>query len=113
MNKSELKHIAENLIKTTELAGKKSIELYKKGLKKIIKPDNPPVTNGDLEVNKILTDKIKVDSDPELLGSSCFVKSWKTKTIIISKGFKKADTAINPKIFLELIKGFFIKGSPH
>ena len=59
MNKSELKHIAENLIKTTELAGKKSIELYKKGLKKIIKPDNSPVTNGDLEVNKILTDKIK------------------------------------------------------
>ncbi len=59
MNKSELKHIAENLIKTTELAGKKSIELHKKGLKKIIKPDNSPVTNGDLEVNKILTDKIK------------------------------------------------------
>tara|TARA_Y100001970_G_scaffold292824_1_gene436005 strand:- start:2101 stop:2880 length:780 start_codon:yes stop_codon:yes gene_type:complete len=59
MNSSELKNIAENLISTTELAGKKSIELYSKGLKKIIKPDNSPVTNGDLEVNKILTEKIK------------------------------------------------------
>ena len=60
MNDSDLKSIAENLIETTDLAGHKSIELYKKGLKKIIKPDNSPVTNGDLEVNKILTDKIKV-----------------------------------------------------
>ena len=60
MNKEELKNIAEKLIPATELAGSKSMELYKKGLKKIIKPDNSPVTNGDLEVNKILTEKIKV-----------------------------------------------------
>ena len=59
MNNNELKKIAESLIDTTILAGKKSIEIYKKGLKKIIKPDNSPVTNGDLEVNKILTNKIK------------------------------------------------------
>jgi len=59
MNNNELKNIAENLIETTELAGNKSVELYKKGLKTIIKPDNSPVTNGDLEVNKILTEKIK------------------------------------------------------
>ena len=59
MNDSELKNIAENLIETTELAGNKSMELYKKGLKTIIKPDNSPVTNGDLEVNKILTEKIE------------------------------------------------------
>ena len=59
MNNSELKKIAESLIYTTEIAGKKSIELFQKGLKKIIKPDNSPVTNGDLEVNKILTNKIK------------------------------------------------------
>ena len=31
MNNNELKQIAENHIKTTELAGKKSIELYNKG----------------------------------------------------------------------------------
>ena len=60
MNNDELKNIAESLIDTTILAGKKSIEIYKRGLKKIIKPDNSPVTNGDLEVNKILTNKIKV-----------------------------------------------------
>ena len=59
MNNSELKNIAEKLIETTQQAGRKSIEIYKKGLKKIIKPDNSPVTNGDLEVNKILTEKIK------------------------------------------------------
>ena len=59
MNNDELKSIAEGLIETTSLAGKKSIEIYKKNLKKIIKPDNSPVTNGDLEVNRILTDKIK------------------------------------------------------
>ena len=59
MNNNELKKIAESLIDTTILAGKKSIEIYKRGLKKIIKPDNSPVTNGDLEVNKILTNKIK------------------------------------------------------
>ena len=33
--------------------------LRKQGLKTIIKPDNSPVTNGDLEVNKILTEKIE------------------------------------------------------
>ena len=59
MNNNELKKITEGLINTTELAGKKSIEIYKKGLKKIIKPDNSPVTNGDLAVDKILKEKIK------------------------------------------------------
>ena len=53
MKTDELKQIAEGLIETTEEAGKKSIELYKKGLKIITKPDNSPVSNGDLEVNKI------------------------------------------------------------
>ncbi len=59
MNSSELKKIAEDLIKTTELAGAKSVELQKKGLKIITKPDNTPVSNGDLEVDKILTAKIE------------------------------------------------------
>ncbi len=59
MNNTELKDISEQLIDTINIAGNKSIELYEKGLKKIIKPDNSPVTNGDLEVNKIITNKIK------------------------------------------------------
>ena len=56
MNNTELKLIAEGLIKTTETAGVKSVELQKKGLKITIKPDDSPVSNGDLEVNRILTD---------------------------------------------------------
>ena len=59
MNNNELENIAKNLIKTTELAGKKSIEIQEQGLKIITKPDNSPVTNGDLEVNKMITEKIK------------------------------------------------------
>ena len=39
MNSNEFKSIAEGLIETTSFAGKKSIEIYKKGLKKIIKPE--------------------------------------------------------------------------
>tara|TARA_B100000945_G_C20414944_1_gene614666 strand:- start:1624 stop:2403 length:780 start_codon:yes stop_codon:yes gene_type:complete len=60
MNSNELKEISEKLIDTFSLAGQTSIDLYKKGLKKIIKKDNSPVTNGDLEVNKLITEKIKV-----------------------------------------------------
>tara|TARA_Y100001970_G_scaffold276781_1_gene380010 strand:+ start:16125 stop:16904 length:780 start_codon:yes stop_codon:yes gene_type:complete len=59
MNNNELKDITESLLPIIDFAGEKSIELYRKGLKKIIKPDNSPVTNGDLEVNRIITEKIK------------------------------------------------------
>ena len=59
MSNDELKKIAEGLIETTELAGFKSIELQKKGLKINTKPDSSPVSNGDLEVDRMLTEKIK------------------------------------------------------
>jgi len=59
MNNSELKFITENLLETFALAGKESIELYKKGLKIETKEDNSPVSNGDLKVNEIITKKIK------------------------------------------------------
>ena len=58
MNKSELKDIAESLIDTFEFAGEESIKLYKEGLKIEIKKDNSPVSNGDLKVNSIITNKI-------------------------------------------------------
>ena len=58
MTKIEIQKIVENLIDTFLYAGKISIELREKGLIKNIKSDNTPVTNGDLEVNKIITDKI-------------------------------------------------------
>ena len=56
---TDIKIIVENLIDTFLDAGKISLELRKKGLTKQIKKDNTPVSNGDLEVNKIITNKIK------------------------------------------------------
>ncbi len=58
MNKINLKNIVEKLINTFLYAGKMSLELREKGLTKKIKSDNTPVSNGDLEVNKIITEKI-------------------------------------------------------
>ena len=53
-----IKKIVENLIESFLLAGDLAIELRKKGLIKKIKSDNTPVSNGDLEVNKLILDKI-------------------------------------------------------
>ena len=58
MNKIDIKKTVENLIDTFLYAGKVSLELRSKGLTKEIKSDNTPVSNGDLEVNKIITQKI-------------------------------------------------------
>ena len=58
MNKNELKNIAEGLIQTFNEAGKESIDLYNEGLKIEIKKDNSPVSNGDLKVNDLITQKI-------------------------------------------------------
>ena len=58
MNKIDIKKITENLIDTFLNAGQISLELREKGLIKKIKSDNTPVSNGDLEVNKIITKKI-------------------------------------------------------
>ena len=64
MDNDQLKKINYTLIDTFLIAGERSIELRKIGLKKEIKSDNTPVTNGDIEVNNILTEKIKnISSD--------------------------------------------------
>ena len=65
MKTSELKTISEGLIDTFEEAGKISIDLYKKGLKIQMKEDKSPVSNGDLRVNELITNKIK-DITPNL-----------------------------------------------
>ena len=65
MIKIDIKKVVEDLIDTFLTAGKVSIDLRKKGLIKKIKSDNTPVTNGDLEVNKIIIDKIK-ESTPSI-----------------------------------------------
>ena len=59
MKTNELKIISESLINTFNEAGEISIDLYKKGLKIEIKEDKSPVSNGDLKVNELITNKIK------------------------------------------------------
>ena len=59
MIEDKKKEITKNLISTFLEAGNISLELRKKGLKKEIKQDNTPVTNGDIEVNNLITSKIE------------------------------------------------------
>ena len=58
MNKQELKNIAEKLIDTFHQAGETSIRLFNEGLKITIKDDGSPVSNGDIQVNDLITRKI-------------------------------------------------------
>ena len=58
MNNKELKDIVENLIPTFDEAGRESIKIEKEGVKIKTKEDGSPVTNGDLKVNEIITNKI-------------------------------------------------------
>ena len=58
MNEVNIKKIIENLIDTFFKAGEISLDLRKKGLIKKLKDDNTPVSNGDLEVNSIVTKKL-------------------------------------------------------
>jgi 3'(2'), 5'-bisphosphate nucleotidase len=58
MSKINIQEIVENLIETFLSAGKISLQLRLNGLTKEIKSDNTPVSNGDLEVNKIVSKKI-------------------------------------------------------
>ena len=59
MTKLNLKKIAENLIDTFISAGKIAKKISLRGVKITIKPDNSPVTDGDIAVNYILINKIK------------------------------------------------------
>ena len=61
----DLKYVIEHLIESFLTAGNLALQLREKGLINKIKPDNTPVSNGDLEVNKIVTQKIK-ELTPEL-----------------------------------------------
>ncbi len=59
MNIKDLKSISENLIETFNDAGQESIDLYERGLKIDIKEDRSPVSNGDLKVNELISNKIQ------------------------------------------------------
>jgi 3'(2'), 5'-bisphosphate nucleotidase len=58
MNIQESKKITLSLVDTFNKASQVALDLRKAGLKKEIKSDNTPVTNGDIEINKILTQRI-------------------------------------------------------
>ena len=60
------KKITKNLIPSFEEAGSISLKLRKEGLKKEIKNDNTPVTNGDIQVNNLLTSIIKKNWQEEI-----------------------------------------------
>ena len=53
-----LKNIVESLIDNFLEAGDLALQLREEGLTKKIKSDNTPVSNGDLEVNKFIINKI-------------------------------------------------------
>jgi 3'(2'), 5'-bisphosphate nucleotidase len=65
MNKINIQEIVENLISTFLNAGDVCLKLRLDGLIKKIKSDNTPVSNGDLEVNKIITKKI-IELTPDI-----------------------------------------------
>ncbi len=54
----DLKKVVEDLIESFLIAGDLAIELRTKGLIKKIKSDNTPVSNGDIEVNELITKEI-------------------------------------------------------
>ena len=60
-----IKIIIEKLIDPFLKAGDLSISLREKGLKKEIKSDNTPVSNGDLEVPKFITKQLS-DITPDI-----------------------------------------------
>ena len=65
MNNLNLKNTTENLIDTFLKAGKIAKEISRQGLKVTIKPDKSPVTDGDLAVDELLRNKIKI-STPDI-----------------------------------------------
>ncbi len=59
MTEINIEKLVRNLIDTFLRAGEVSINLRNNGLNKKIKSDNTPVSNGDLEVNNIISNKLK------------------------------------------------------
>ena len=61
----DFKYVIEHLIESFLAAGDLALQLREKGLINRIKPDNTPVSNGDLEVNKLILSKIS-EITPEI-----------------------------------------------
>ena len=98
MNLLEIEKIVNNLIDTFIFSGNVSLDLRNKGLEKKIKSDNTPVTNGDIQVNDLLTKKI-TDLTPNIK----IISEFSPKLI--------SDAGGNPYDFLDFFinEGFHIK----
>ena len=84
MTIGELKNLTENLLETFVKAGQMTLELRTKGLKTIIKSDNTPVTNGDIEVDKKIRKKLtEITSNIPLISEEILLYVWTLKFIII------------------------------
>ena len=59
METNKIEYTIRSLIDIFYDAGKLSLELRVKGLTENIKKDKTPVTNGDIEVNKIILENLK------------------------------------------------------
>ena len=59
MEINKIEQTIKSLIDVFFDAGKLSLELRAKGLTEHIKKDKTPVTNGDIEVNKIILESLK------------------------------------------------------
>ena len=104
MNSLDLKKTAEDLIDTFLEAGKIAKEISHKGVEILIKPDNSPVTNGDLAVDKLLQTKIK-SFNPNIPIISEETVNLKNKLFFnLTMEINVLMEDINQKIILPLLK---------
>ncbi len=81
--KIDLKRITEGLIPVFDHAGLETINLYKKGLKIEIKEDGSPVSNGDLKVNELISNKIsEITPDIPIISEETVNLNEKNKNLI-------------------------------
>ena len=86
MNLSEIEKVINSLIDTFVKCGDVSLQLRNKGLKKTIKDDNTPVTNGDIMVNNLLIEKITYLPDSFMVND--------TKNKISTKVFTREEAGL-------------------
>ena len=112
MDNLNLKNTAEALIETFLKAGEIAKEISQRGVKITIKDDKSPVTDGDLAVDEILRNRIKVIT-PEIPIIS-------EETVDLNININKEDTSfwlIDPidgtRDYIKKKRRIYFKCSPH
>jgi len=109
------KKIILNLLDTFLDAGKMTLGLREKGLRKELKMDNTPVTNADIEVNTTLTNKIKkITPDIPIVSeeSSLNKKNFQLDTFWLIDPIDGTNDYINNKDEFTLNAGLIINKIP-